>query len=240
MVSMKILSFESSTNLGGVAAICDGQIVASRESRVQQSHTEFIHQFALEILAECQWSFQDIDAFACGTGPGSFTGIRISANTAKAFCYALGKPLVTVDSLTTLAAQVDDFKLPVFSMINAYKNMVYCAPFEKRTSISELPLFASPAKAIPVRDLGGIIQKDFFIVGDGWDVYKNYFPDEFAKYAQRPERVLDYPCAGTLGLLAEKKAMLGQTMDWNSFVPLYIRASEAEENQRGILLKPLK
>jgi N6-L-threonylcarbamoyladenine synthase/tRNA threonylcarbamoyladenosine biosynthesis protein TsaB len=40
--------------------------------------------------------------------------------------------------------------------------------------------------------------------------------------------------------MAEKRAQRGQTLDWKSFIPLYIRASEAEETKKGILISPLK
>ena len=237
---MKILSFESSTALGSVAAIENGRVLAARESQQQQSHTEHIHRFALEILNEVDWKWSDVDAFACGSGPGSFTGIRISANTAKTFAYGFNKPLVTVDSLSVLTAQVQDLTRPVLPMINAYKNMIYCASMSHKQDIVEI---LRPPEAIPVRDLAGVITEDHWVVGDGWLSYVNFFPSEFRRYLHRPTSPQDYPTAATLGILAEKKYLhknSNSTFEWKSFVPLYIRASEAEENKRGILLKPLK
>jgi tRNA threonylcarbamoyladenosine biosynthesis protein TsaB len=50
-------------------------------------------------LSECQ-------AVAVSGGPGSFTGLRIGTSTAKGICYALQIPLISVNSLSTLAAEI--------------------------------------------------------------------------------------------------------------------------------------
>ena len=53
-----------------------------------------------EILASANVTLSDIDVFATTIGPGSFTGIRIAVNTARAFAYALNKPILGIDCLT--------------------------------------------------------------------------------------------------------------------------------------------
>ena len=234
---MKILAMETSTQVGGVAVIVDGKVVAEEVSLRQKSHSEVISPFVDECLKLAGLRLSDIDAFAVGQGPGSFTGIRVAANAGKTFAYSFNKPLVTVDSLTILAEQARASTQPVLSIINAYKNMVYLGLFDLS---SEIPVFIQGPVAVPVRELRNHIDREVTVVGDGWDAYHEYFPEELKKNMSRLSDTPDYPHAKTLGLLAEKRFLKGQTLDWNSFLPLYIRASEAEETKKGILISPLQ
>lgn len=234
---MKILAMETSTALGGVAVVIDGKVTAEESSMRQKSHSENLTPFVETCLTKSKISLDKVDAFAVGLGPGSFTGIRIAANAGKTFSYSFAKPLIAIDSLTLLAEQARGHHPRILSIINAYKNMVYLGLFEMT---GDEPQYLIGPEAIPVRDLSKHIKEEALVVGDGWDAYHQYFPEELLKLCRREASVPDYPEAKTLALLAEKRAQKGQTLDWNSFVPLYIRASEAEETKKGILITPLK
>lgn len=234
---MKILAMETSTQIGGVAVIVDGKVVAEEISLRQKSHSEIISPFVDECLKRSNLKLEDIDAFAVGQGPGSFTGIRVAANAGKTFSYSFNKPLVTLDSLVLLAEQARGAKFPVLAIINAYKNMVYLGMFDMS---GDEPTYIKGPAAIPVRELSQHIDRDVMVVGDGWETYHEYFPSELAAKMHRDPTYPDHPHAKTLGLLAEQRVLKGQTLDWKLFVPLYIRASEAEETKKGILISPLK
>ncbi|MGE5087280.1 MAG: tRNA (adenosine(37)-N6)-threonylcarbamoyltransferase complex dimerization subunit type 1 TsaB [Bacillota bacterium] len=234
---MKILAMETSTLLAGVAIIENGKIVAEESSLRQKSHTEVISPFVENCLKQAQLKLEDIDIFAVGQGPGSFTGIRVATNAGKTYAYSFNKPMVTIDSLVLLAEQARSSKLPVLAILNAYKNMVYLGLFD--VSGDEPQYLVGPA-AIPVRELSQHINQDVTVVGDGWETYHEYFPEALKQKMHRDPSLPDEPFAKTLGLMAEKRAQRGLTLDWKSFTPLYIRASEAEETKKGILITPLK
>jgi tRNA threonylcarbamoyladenosine biosynthesis protein TsaB len=231
---MKILSMETSTLQGSVSLVIDGKIIAEEVSFRQKSHTEIITVFVDSVLNKANLKLSDIDVFAVGQGPGSFTGIRVAANAAKTYAYSFGKPMVTIDSLTLLADPAKKLGKPVLAIINAYKNMCYSALFDSSGTLVKGP------EAVPVRDLSKFVDRDVVVVGDGWEAFQEYFPEELTAKITRDASLPDQPQASVLGILAHERALLGLTLDWKSFIPLYIRASEAEETKKGILITPLK
>lgn len=85
------------------------------------------------------WQIGDIDCFACGVGPGSFTGVRIGLATIKGFSWALEKPIAGIPSLDTLSRNVlsagnildHGFVVPV---IDAKRNLIYSAFYSVNSS----------------------------------------------------------------------------------------------------------
>jgi N6-L-threonylcarbamoyladenine synthase/tRNA threonylcarbamoyladenosine biosynthesis protein TsaB len=234
---MKILALETSTQRGGAALIINGSVIATRTSDRQRSHSELLHVFVNECLKARALKISDIDAFAVGQGPGSFTGIRVAANTGKTYASATDKNLVSVNSLELLALQVQDRTRPIVSILNAFKNLVYYATYEFAAN-DELIEIRGPSVGT-MEELDSIIVQPTTAIGDGYSVYKDFFPPSLAKNLVRETNSRDFPEPGTLGLRAENLVLQGRVFDWKSFVPLYLRASEAEENRRGVLFKPL-
>jgi tRNA threonylcarbamoyladenosine biosynthesis protein TsaB len=231
----KILAFESSTLLGSVALIIDGKVIGGKSSRRQKSHSEVLNLFTEDVLSDAGISLEEIDFFAVSKGPGSFTGLRIAGNIAKTFSYSYNKPIVTIDSLTLLAGPAPR-DIPVLAMINAYKNMVYYGLFKAQKGFPE---FIKGPSVIPVKSLANIVTEKCLVIGDGYAAYEKHFPSDVAQLFIRNTEVHDDPLASTLGLLSSEQIQRGLTLDWKSFVPLYIRASEAEENKRGIFIPSL-
>ncbi len=244
---MKILAFESSTKLGSVALIQNGVGTHKRVSPTQRSHSEVLHQFIFEILEDAKLDLNQIDCFAAGCGPGSFTGIRVSLNTAKAFSYAFQKPMVTVDSLLNLAKLNQglvhhqnlskNLSTKILCLINAYKNMSYYAVYDISPD-GQTKVLVEP-NVIPMKDIKVLLKGPILTVGDGFLTYESFLPADLRMQMLRPKGIIDEPSAESLGTIASEVFNQGLTLDWKSTKPLYIRASEAEETKRGIVWSPL-
>lgn len=56
------------------------------------------------LFSEAKLAPTDLDAVACGVGPGMFTGVRVAIATAKGIALGLGVPAIAVSTLAAVAA----------------------------------------------------------------------------------------------------------------------------------------
>ena len=231
---MIFLCCESSTLLGSVAVFKDDQLLAFRESLRQGSHSDIINVYVQEVLHEAGLKLSDVDLFASGIGPGSFTGIRISLNTIKTFAYCFDKKVLGINSLENLAVQCEEKNRPIVTMINAFKNMVYIATYQRVDN--QLQVLKAP-EVVRVQNLQAYITRPVTVVGDGFQVYSKYFSAALLDLIVREVQPADEPRASSAGPLIIKNQT--DTVHWSQLLPLYLRSSEAEENSQGIKFQPL-
>ncbi|MEF3313423.1 tRNA (adenosine(37)-N6)-threonylcarbamoyltransferase complex dimerization subunit type 1 TsaB [Paenibacillus sp. GYB004] len=98
-----LLAIDTSTSALTVALAVDGGIQAERSSHAERNHSIKLLPEIQEMLKEAGTAPADLAAVAVGTGPGSYTGVRIGVTVAKTFSWSLGIPVVGVSSLEALA-----------------------------------------------------------------------------------------------------------------------------------------
>lgn len=126
-----ILHIETATEICSVALSRGKQLIALKEESKGLSHAEKLIPFIEELVKSNQLQLSDINAVAVSIGPGSYTGLRIGASTAKGLCYALDIPVITISTLKSIAigAQQDRFDIEkpylIAPMIDARRMEVY-------------------------------------------------------------------------------------------------------------------
>ena len=100
---MKILGLDSSGLVASVAVIEDDVLLAESTLDYKKTHSQTLLPMMDELRQRLDLDLNSLDAIAIASGPGSFTGLRIGAATAKGLGLALGKPLVEVPTLEGLA-----------------------------------------------------------------------------------------------------------------------------------------
>ena len=105
---MTILCIETSTNCCSAAITIEGQAVASKENLEGANHASELPIFIEQLLDTAREQGWRLDAVAFSQGPGSYTGLRIGAATAKGICYGLHIPLIPVDTLQIMCAAAKD------------------------------------------------------------------------------------------------------------------------------------
>jgi tRNA threonylcarbamoyladenosine biosynthesis protein TsaB len=93
-----ILAFDTATDVATSALVQDGTTLGERASRAVRVLADVD-----ELLGEAGLERSDVRAIAVGTGPGSYTGLRMGLVTARALGFALGVPVAGVSTLAALA-----------------------------------------------------------------------------------------------------------------------------------------
>lgn len=130
-----ILNIETSTSVCSVAIGNEGKLMSLVETAAQNNHAAKLTLFIEEALRKTNLTIKDLDAIAVSSGPGSYTGLRIGHSTAKGLCYAAGKPLISVNTLQSLAygaklLRDSDENSLYCPMIDARRMEVYCALYD--------------------------------------------------------------------------------------------------------------
>jgi len=98
-----ILNIDTATEIAHVSIAKDGIVLKDLFNEEQKNHAGFLQPAIKNILADTAIKISEIDAVAVTEGPGSYTGLRIGMSSAKGLCFALNKPLITVNTLEAMA-----------------------------------------------------------------------------------------------------------------------------------------
>jgi tRNA threonylcarbamoyladenosine biosynthesis protein TsaB len=141
-----IINLETATQICSVALVSDGKILGLKESDEEKSHASRLTVFIEDLLRDHSIQAHDLDAVAVSKGPGSFTGLRIGVSTAKGIAYAIGKNLISIDTLSSLTAgalkQVEDVlnnhdQVLLCPMLDARRMEVYTALYKPDGTLVE-------------------------------------------------------------------------------------------------------
>ena len=217
-----ILCIETSTTVCSVCITADEKVLALKEINNGFSHAENLHLFIQDVLKEAHLSVKQLSAIAISKGPGSYTGLRIGVSTAKGLCYALQIPLISIDTLQSLAycakSQISSLKPQVLfcPMLDARRMEAYCAVYnenlEEKIAVNALVL---DEKSIETFNLN----KPIYFFGDGMSKAKELL--QSIKEAIFAENI--FPSASSMVTLAFDKFNQKKFEDVAYFEPFYLK-----------------
>ncbi len=220
---MRVLALETTERIGGVAALCEGKVLAELELNPKQRSAQSLAPTLRMLLEQVQWRSDEVDLVAVTIGPGSFTGLRIGVTATKVFAYAAGADVLGVDTLETIAAGAPEDVETINVAVDAQRGEVVARSFRRGKRgwfepITVAELVAADAW-LDALDSGAVIT--------GPVLYKlaDCVPDRVT--------VLDPrywpPRASTVARIAAREYASGRRDDLWKLVPRYSRRSAAEE-----------
>lgn len=211
-----ILNIETATKNCSVSIADKGKIIAIKElNNGNYSHAEVLHPFIVAILKEANINTNQIDAVAVSKGPGSYTGLRIGVSAAKGLCFAFDKPLISIDTLTSLSLSISIDEGFIVPMLDARRLEVYAAVFdEKNQKVREI-------KADIIDENSFLeylkINKVYFL-GDGAHKCKDIIIHKNAVFVDAK-----FPSAKEMALLSYNKYQKNDTESVAYFEPFYLK-----------------
>lgn len=167
---MKILAIDTCTKVLSLG-IYDDAKVYEYNLEVGKKLSSLLAVIIKRALEAAQMEPGDLDYFACGLGPGSFTGMRVGLSTMKGLSWALGKRLIGISTLDILAenakAQTGKTIIP---LLDAKRDLIYSCLYKNRSGSPER---ASPYMLISKEGLSGKIKEPCVLLGDALNLYKD-------------------------------------------------------------------
>jgi tRNA threonylcarbamoyladenosine biosynthesis protein TsaB len=220
---------------------------------VAAKHSERLLWSVDRVLQSAHWKIDDVDAFAVGVGPGSFTGLRIGLTTARTLGHSLNKPVIPVSSLAALArpaaawlgdrkpkvllvAATDACKGELFALwgyARAVNDCVMMADGDMaglwKRGVEEQVLAPEDLVQALKKKLATDTEAKWFVVGEGRERYREHW----AKLPASRQLDMPVPFSDTVqgryvGLLAWEAYQAGLARPALTVGPRYLRASDAE------------
>ena len=142
-----ILNIDTAVDVASLCLSKDGEVLSIAMNKSQKDHASWLHIAIKEIFEKNGLELGLVDAIAVTGGPGSYTGLRIGMATAKGICFALDKPLISLNTLLVMANAVKDvhkdpcgeIAVLLCPMIDARRMEVFTAIYTKELEIVKDP-----------------------------------------------------------------------------------------------------
>lgn len=225
---MRIFAIDTSSKYFSLVVARDGKIIGSICEPFARELSRKIIPAIDKALRKSGVSLKDIDCFAVGIGPGSFTGLRIGLATVKGMLFPYHKPLVAVSSLDVVSRAPKDTETLVCPIIDAKRGLVYSALYRlkegTRTRKSRYLL-------VSIKDLLAKIPSHTKVtfLGDGILLYRNDLEKALgARSHFITDQQLWYPQADNLLKCVQEKIDKKEFSDVERIAPLYLYPKECQ------------
>jgi len=212
---LRLLAVETSTELCS-AALLRGDELFVEELLAPNQHAERLAPMVRRLLARAGLAAGDLDAFAFGQGPGSFTGLRIACGMAQGLAFGAARPVVPVPSLLALAEQANASRVVVG--LDARMGETYLAAYSRMGGDWEAVVEPGLCLREGLPPLPG---RDWVATGSGFDAF-DWLRAAYSKSVGN--RIAgDLPRAGSVARIAARKLARGEAVAAEEAAPLYLR-----------------
>lgn len=220
---MKILGIDTSTKFLSIG-VYDGRKVSEYNLELGRGMSSLISVAVQRVLNALGWQVGDMDYFACGIGPGSFTGTRIGVATVKGISWVTKRPVIGISSLDILAKQVKDADAQIITMVDAKRHLIYGAIYKNKDGILRK---ISKYLLLSKDDFLKRIKPGSVVLGDALVLYKEDILKN-VRGVKALERDYWYPKGHNIIELAKEKIKQKKFMSAFSVTPIYLYPKECQ------------
>ena len=246
---MKILALDTSGLVAGVALAEDDTLIAEYTTDYKKTHSQTLLPMLDALKKMVELDLRTVDVIGVAAGPGSFTGLRIGAATAKGLGLALGVKLAAVPTVDALAYNLYGCEKLICPMMDARRGQVYTGlyTFEMRSGAAEAGSEAAGTPESPMEmrilmeqcamsvqrlaDEVNRLGRETVFLGDGVPACMEALrPLLRVPYALAPSSC-NRQRAAAVAVLAGFMAKQGRLTEADDFSPEYLRVSQAERER---------
>ena len=229
---MKILGIESAALVASVAIIDENVTIAEYTTNFKKTHSETLLPMLNEIVKMTGVDLKELSALAISGGPGSFTGLRIGAASAKGLGLALDLPLIHVPTLDAMALNIYSSDALIVPIMDARRNQVYTGIYKNTGKLEVI----RESMAISIDELLDILRKidkeeKIVFLGDGVPVFREYIDENFEIAHDFAPANLNRQRASNIAMLGMEMFKEGKSMVSDDMRPEYLRKSQAERER---------
>ncbi len=229
---MRILALDSSGLVATVAIVEDGQTLAEYTVNYKKTHSQTLLPMLDEIVKMMEFDLASIDAIAVAGGPGSFTGLRIGAATAKGLGLALSKPLIHVPTVDGMAYNLYGNTGLICPIMDAKRNQVYTGLYRFENGDFQI---IEEQMAISLQELSEKLNQygeKVTFLGDGVPVYQTKLDESLKVEHFYAPAHLNRQRASAVGTLGMRYFAEGKVESAAEHKPDYLRLSQAEREKQ--------
>lgn len=228
---MLVFGIDTCCMAATAALMNDDIMVAQTVVNQSKTHSQIMMPQIEQMFKAADVDPMVVDAYAAAVGPGSFTGVRIGVATAKAMAQGAGKPCIAVSTLEALAYSLKYFDGVISPILDARRDQVYNALFSGgKDGLVRL----CRDRALPLDELLDEIKKmnkKALFMGDATLVFKEKINATLGDAAMFAPKVVNLNLAGAVAEIGLEKLKSGETVEYGSLVPEYVRLSQAEREK---------
>ena len=188
-----VLAFDTSGPFCAAAVLINGEFTACRADDMARGQAEAIMDIIVDILDTSGVTLQDVSRIGVGTGPGNFTGIRISVSAARGFALSLGIPAIGVNGFdATLYRQQND----AVACLPAIRDQIYFSGHGLNPQLGDRDLAAQLGRPLIDRPDPAQLVKNIVRIAENADRFDRPVPmyvkpADAAPTRDLPPKVLD-------------------------------------------------
>ncbi|MFD0897655.1 tRNA (adenosine(37)-N6)-threonylcarbamoyltransferase complex dimerization subunit type 1 TsaB [Loigolactobacillus binensis] len=223
---MLVLAIDTSNRALTVALATPQQLLGEVTLNVKQTHSDGLMPALTYLFKATKKVPADLDRVVVAQGPGSYTGIRIAVTTAKTLAWTLNKALVGISSLAVIASNVLEQGRLIVPLFDARRNAVFTGAYQwQEGRLVNILADRHVALGDWLEQLAAT-KKPVTFVGD-----TAVFSDQLTAALGGRAEIASAACALPRGSqLAALGSQLTPVTNVHSFVPTYLRMTEAEAN----------
>ncbi len=213
---MNMIAIEPSTRINSIALARDNKIVASVSWNEREVERQHLFKALPKLLQDNTLAIADIDQFVIGSGPGSFSGIRIAIAACQGLAQPSGAAVSCLPSTDVAARQVIDAGRPVLVVGDARRKKLWCAEYGEQNGALTV---RQAAQLINISALADYVTPDTIIVSPDYERISDTLGELSSTGAQIPTGPV-MPSADDLSALALQR--LERTEPLAPPVPTYL------------------